>query len=63
MALASFGKYSTKIQKKLDNFLNYNKKNGNFFIDPILRFGGKRNFNQNFSDNFIKIFGKPLFKK
>ena len=62
MALASFGKYSTKIQKKLDNFLNYNKKNGNFFIDPILRFGGKRNFNQNFSDNFIKIFGKPLLK-
>ena len=63
MALASFGKYSEKIQYKLNKFLKYNKKNGDFTLDPALRFGGKRNINQRFSDKFIKIFGEPLFNK
>ena len=62
MALASFGKYSKKIQSKLDKFLKYNKETGDYSLDPVLRFGGKRSTNPRFSEKFINIFGKPLFK-
>ena len=61
MALASFGKYSETIQSKLNKFLKYNKKTGDFSLDPVLRFGGKRFTNPRFSEKFISIFGKPLF--
>ena len=61
MALASYGKYSKKIQSKLNKFLKYDKKTGDFSLNPVLRFGGKRNTNPRFSEEFIKIFGKPLF--
>ncbi len=61
MALASYGKYSEKIQSKLDKFLKYNKLTGEFTLNPVLRFGGKRTTNSRFSEKFIKIFGKPLF--
>ena len=63
MALASFGKYSEKIQKKLSKFLKYNILNGEFELNPVLRFGGKRSKSPRFSDEFIKIFGSPLNKE
>ena len=63
MALASFGKYSEKIQKKLNKFLKYNILNGEFELNPVLRFGGKRSKSPRFSDEFIKIFGSPLNKE
>ena len=61
MALASYGKYSKKIQAKLSKFLSYNKETGDYFLNPVLRFGGRRDTNSRFSEKFIKIFGKPLF--
>ena len=61
MALASFGKYSKKIQLSLNKFLKYNKETGDYSLDPVLRFGGKRSTNPRFSEKFINIFGKPLF--
>ncbi len=61
MALASYGKYSKKIQSKLNKFLKYDKKTGDFSLNPVLRFGGNRDTNPRFSEDFIKIFGKPLF--
>ena len=63
MALASFGKYSEKIQEKLSKFLKYNTLNGEFKLNPVLRFGGKRSKSSRFSDEFIKIFGSPLNKE
>jgi len=60
MALASFGRYSIKIQNKLSKFLKYNAKNGEFNLNPVLRFGYKRTISSRFSDEFIKIFGKPM---
>lgn len=62
MALAAFGKYSEKLQKKLSKFIKYNKNNGEFKLDPTLRFGTNRNYNSRFSDEFIKIFGQPILK-
>jgi len=62
MALAAFGNYSEKIQKKLKHFLYYNKNNGEFKLNPILRFGSNRTYNSRFSDEFIKIFGKPIYR-
>ena len=59
MALASFGKYSKKIQLSLNKFLKYNKETGDYSLDPVLRFGGKRSTNPRFSEKFINIFGKP----
>ena len=53
MALASYGKYSEKIQSKLDKFLKYNKLTGEFTLNPVLRFGGKRTTNSRFSEKFI----------
>ena len=41
MALASYGKYSKKIQSKLNKFLKYDKKTGDFSLNPVLRFGGR----------------------
>ena len=58
MALAAYGKYSKNIQKKLDKFLSYDS-DGNFLLNPNLRFSSKRNFSQRYSDTFVKIFGKP----
>ena len=63
MALASYGKYSEKLQKKLNRFLKYDNLNGNFKLNPVLRFGGQRSKSPRFSDKFISIFGKPLKKK
>ena len=63
MALASYGNYSEKIQKKLSKFLKYNILNGEFKLNPVLRFGGKRSKSPRFSDEFIKIFGNPLYKQ
>lgn len=63
MALASYGKYSDKIQKKLKKFLNYDELSGDFKLDPVLRFGGKRSKSSRFSDKFVTFFGKPLKKK
>lgn len=60
MALASYGQYSERIQSKLNKFLKYDQKTGDFSLNPVLRFGGKRNTNPRFSEEFIKIFGKPL---
>jgi len=60
MALASFGNYSEKIQNQLNKFLHYNKLNGEFILNPNLRFGTKRTINPRFTDKFINIFGKPL---
>ena len=61
MALASYGRFSQNIQSKLNKFLKYNKLTGDFSLNPVLRFGGKRTTNSRFSEKFIKIFGKPLF--
>ena len=58
MALAAYGKYSKKIQKKLNKFLTYDDV-GNFSLNPNLRFSSNRNFSQRYSDTFVKIFGKP----
>ena len=55
MALAAYGKYSKNIQKKLDKFLSYDDE-GNFLLNPNLRFSSKRNFSQRYSDTFVKIF-------
>ncbi|MDB3971758.1 hypothetical protein N9371_04735 [Candidatus Pelagibacter sp.] len=63
MALASFGNYSEKIQKKLNTFIEYNIHNGDFKLNPVLRFGGIRSKSSRFSDKFINIFGKPINKK
>ena len=58
MALAAYGSYSNKIQLKLNKFLKYNHKSGDFQLDPALRFGGVRSFSPRFSDKFVKIFGQ-----
>ena len=63
MALASYGRYSENLQKKLNRFLKYDNLNGNFKLNPVLRFGGQRSKSPRFSDKFISIFGKPLKKK
>ena len=62
MALAAFGQYSEKLQKKLSKFLKYNENNGEFKLDPTLRFGTNRTYNSRFSDEFLKIFGEPVHK-
>ena len=57
MGLAAYGKFSDKIQSKLDLFITYDKKNGNFKINNKLRYDGKHTFGEKFTDEFIKIFG------
>ena len=37
MALASFGKYSENLQKKLNKFLKYDNLNGNFKLNPVFK--------------------------
>ena len=58
MALAAYGEYAKKIQKKINKFLMYDDE-GNFSLNPNLRFSSNRNFSQRYSDTFVKIFGKP----
>ena len=57
MGLAAYGKYSEKIQSKLDLFISYNKQKGNFKINNKLRYDGKHTFGEKFTDEFVKIFG------
>jgi carbamoyltransferase len=58
MGLAAYGKYSKKIQSKLDKFLKYNKSNGFYEVNNKLRYDGKHTFGERFTDEFVKIFGK-----
>jgi len=62
MGLAAYGKYSKKIQSKLDKFIKYNKKTGIFKINNKLRYDGKHTFGERFTDEFVKIFGKKRSK-
>ena len=57
MGLAAYGKFSDKIQSKLDLFITYDKKNENFKINNKLRYDGKHTFGEKFTDEFVKIFG------
>ena len=50
MALASYGKFSKKIQKSINNFLRYNNKTGDFNLKLDFRFIGKRSHNRIFTD-------------
>ncbi len=62
MGLAAYGKYSKKIQSKLDKFLKYNKSNGFYEVNNKLRYDGKHTFGERFTDEFVKIFGKKRKK-
>ncbi len=63
MGLAAYGKYSQKIQNKLDNFISFNKKTGIFKINNKLRYDGLHTFGEKFTDEFVKIFGKKREEK
>ena len=63
MGLAAYGKYSKKIQSKLDKFLKYDKSSGFYKVNNKLRYDGKHTFGERFTDEFVKIFGKKRQKK
>jgi len=62
MGLAAYGKYSRKMQLKLDKVIDFNKLTGIFKINNKLRYDGKHTFGERFTDDFVKIFG-PKRKK
>ena len=62
MGLAAYGKYSKKIQSKLDKFLKYDKSSGFYKVNNKLRYDGKHTFGERFTDEFVKIFGKKRQK-
>ncbi len=62
MGLAAYGKYSKKIQSKLDKFLKYDKSSGFYKVNNKLRYDGKHTFGERFTDEFVKIFGEKRQK-
>ena len=59
MGLAPYGVYNKKIQEKLDNFIQFNSKTGEYKIDPTYRFYDKRTYNSYFTDKLVEDFGLP----
>lgn len=63
MGLAAYGKYSKNLQLKLDKFLKYNKNTGDFLLNNNLRYGKNHRYGAKFTDEFVKLFGKPRDSK
>ena len=62
MGLAAYGKYSTKIQNKLDKVIKFNKINGDYKFNSKMRYDGKRNYGKKFTDKLVNLFGPPRKK-
>ena len=59
MGLASYGKYSEALQKKLDKFLSFDRETGAFKLDPNLRYYGEHHYGSRYTDEFVELFGPP----
>ncbi len=62
MGLAPYGKFSKKIQEKINRVININEKKLDYKVNPQFRFFGKRTHNNKFTDKFVKLFGRPRLK-
>ncbi len=62
MGLAAYGKYSEKIQGKLDKILKIDFKKNDYKINDNMRYVGKHNYGFKFTDQFVKLFGKKRTK-
>ena len=59
MGLASYGRYSDALQRKLDEILPFDRATGEFRTNPYLRYLGARTYGRRFTDRFVEIFGQP----
>jgi len=59
MGLAPYGKFDIGIQKKLEDFVSYDKTNFSYIVDPTYRFYNQRTYNALFTDKLVKAFGPP----
>ena len=57
MGLAAYGKYSEKIQKKLDCVIKLDRKNSTYIFNQKMRYDGENNFGKKFTDNLVNLFG------
>ena len=59
MGLASYGEYNEELQQKLDSFIKFDKNNGEFEINPQMRYVGDHTYGSRFTDAFVEVFGFP----
>lgn len=63
MGLAPYGSYSEDLQIKLDSILKYDKRTGDFEVNPYLRFLGEHSFGVKFTNAFCDIFDVPRLQE
>ncbi len=61
MGLAAYGRYSDKIQHKLNKILKLDLKNNEYKINNSMRYSGKHSYGSKFTDQFVQVFGKKRF--
>jgi len=57
MGLASYGKYNEELQRKLDEVIPFDRKTGDFTINPAMRYEGRHTYGSRFTDRFVELFG------
>ena len=62
MGLAPYGVYSEDLQDKLSKVLGYDAASGDFWVDPTMRFVGRRSFGQRYTDKLVALFGQPRLR-
>jgi carbamoyltransferase len=63
MGLAAYGRYSKKLQYKLDKVISFNPKNGEYKFNSKMRYDGKHNYGKKFTDQLVNLFGHPRTKE
>lgn len=58
MGLAPFGHYSEDLQKKLEHVLPFDE-NGDYSVNPKMRYAGSRTYGRRFTDDLVALFGTP----
>jgi carbamoyltransferase len=57
MALASYGRYSADLQKKLDEVIEWDPETGHFAVNPSMRYVGGHTYGSRYTDEFVALFG------
>jgi len=59
MGLAPYGNYSSDLQDKISKTIKFDPITGKFEVNMKMRFIGNRSYNNLYTDDLVKLFGKP----
>jgi carbamoyltransferase len=59
MGLAPYGNSRADLDRKLDSVFGIKGADGDYFVNPFMRYIGKRTYGRRFTDALVELFGRP----